>query len=160
MKRLVVLTLIAMLLMTAPAFAILRILPDEVQTRLHNLALEDYSGYQVTESWVQDFAATGREVFHVILMQGDNKVEVYVDVTSEAVLSAEDYNEIVAAESDAQAENPVYTILMESDTARVEDEKIVADSAESAGGKGGLWIAGGLVALALAGGAVLYLKKR
>lgn len=157
MKRLLVLALAILILTAAPAFAVLRILPQDVQDRLHGLALADHPGYQVSESWVQDFAATGREVFNIILIKGDEKVTVHVDVAAEAILSQEEMDGIIQAETEAQADNPIFTILSGNDLQHPE-----LDSAQEDGGKNltGLWIAaGGFLAFALAGGTVLYLKK-
>lgn len=157
MKRLLALTLVFLVLTAAPAFAVLRILPDEVQERLHGLALEEYPGYQVEESWVQDFVATGREVFNISLVKDDEKVLVQVDVAAEVVLSAQEMEAIIEAETEAQTENPVFTILQAPESAPATDLVLVGGEAET--GKG-LWIIGGVIGLALAGGTALYLKKK
>lgn len=155
MKRLLALTLIMLVLTAVPAFAALKILPEDVQERLHNLALKEYPGYQVEESWVQEFVATGREVFRVVLAKDNEKVEAYIDVSAEAVLTEAEYEEIVAAEADAQEENPIFTTMGAEDTGG-----LITDGAEETANKNVVpWLVGGLVVLALAGGAALYRKK-
>ena len=156
MKKIVALTLALMILAAAPAFAALRILPDDVQDRLHGLALDLYPGHEVSESWLQEFVATGPEVFVVILIKNhDEKVTVYVDAIDEVILSGDEFDAIVEAEVEAQIENPIYTTLG-IDTN--DDEAAVTPIRDP--GNNAPWIAGGLVMLALAGGVALYIKKK
>lgn len=155
MKRLFILTLVILALAAAPAFAALKILPEDVQERLHTLALEEYPGHQVEESWVQEFPALGREVFRVVLVKGDEKAEAYIDVSAEAALTAAEFDEIVASEAAAQEDDPIFTTMGAEDTGSV-----IEDDAEAAEKNMVPWLAGGLVALALAGGLALYMKRK
>lgn len=155
MKRLLTLTLVILVLATAPAYAALKILPEDVQERLHNLALEAYPDYQVEESWVQEFPALGQEVFRVVLVKGAEKAEAYIDVSTETALTEAEFDEIVAAEAAAQEEEPIFTTLGAEDTGSV-----ITDGAEAADKNVVPWLVGGLVALALAGGIAFYMKKK
>jgi hypothetical protein len=162
MKRLLVLTAIILVLAVAPASAVLRILPEEVQNRLHGLALEEYPGYEVSESWVRDFVALGREVFNIVLVKDDQSVTVHVDVPREVILGEEEYQQLVQAEADAQAENPIFTILSGAEDLDVElDDAEPIEAAPISNSNGAfIWAAGGLAVLAVVGGLALYLKRR
>lgn len=155
MKKILILTLAVLVLAAAPAYAALKILPEEVQERLHNLALAQLPGYQVEESWVQEFPATGREVFRIILIKGTEKAEVFVDIAVETLLSEEGFAEIVAAEEGAQAVDPVFTTMNAEDTDLLISPAPIREERDPAS-----WLGGGLVALTFIGGIALYLKKR
>lgn len=157
MKRLLALTLVILVLTAAPAFAVLRDLPGDVKERLHDLALEEYPGFQVTESWVQDFVALGRDVFNINLEKDGESVLVHVDIPREVILGEADFQKIVQAEADAQAENPIFSILSAIDLS-VEEDLVTPISKPKT--NGGIWATGGVAVLALSAGVVLFLKRR
>ena len=157
MKRLLALTLVILVLTAAPAFAVLRDLPGDVKERLHDLALEKYPGLQVTESWVQDFVALGRDVFNIKLEKDGESVLVHVDIPREVILGEAEFQKIVQAEADAQAENPIFSIMSAIDLS-VEEDLVRPISKPKT--NGGIWAAGGVAVLALSAGVVLFLKRR
>jgi hypothetical protein len=124
MKKIMIISLMLMVLLTAgQAFAALKVLPEDLQAELHQLAIEKVAQdlnisvdrIEVNESWVRELHNIGVELLHVNLLVDNNssnykKIFVVVDVATKEVYTEEKAEELIAEDMVNAPDEPVFRI--------------------------------------------------
>ena len=163
MKKLLALTLVLVLALAMPAMAALKMLPEPLALELEEVAKDHLAAERkisadsitVSEAWVRELWNIEKEIYIVVLLVGDDKISVHVDVAEKAALSDDDFAALVAEDLANEPEEPVFrTMAIGIDT---DDAEVGATEAEEQTSKLPYII--GAVAVGLGAGA-LVLKGR
>lgn len=137
MKKIMIISLMLMVLLTAgQAFAALKVLPEDLQGELHQLAIEKVAQdlnisadrIEVNESWVRELHNIGVELFHVNLLVDNNssnykKIFVVVDVATKEVYTEEEAEELIAEDMANAPDEPVFRTMALPTTEVTDDEQ-------------------------------------
>ncbi len=147
-------------LIAGPAFAALKVLPDEVVSRLEDAVLDQVAGERdvsrdslvIEEGWVRTLHHIGVDVYVVMIMDGDEKIDAYVHVEDEVVLTRAEFEALVDSDTDNAGDTVYVTTLQMTDD--------LESGSETATRSAGLpyYYAGG--AVVIAGATLMLLNKK
>ena len=157
-KWAVVLAMLMILALEAPAGAALKVLPEEQSRELEEIALEcvavsegiDIKELRVSEAWVRELRGLGKDVYMMVIQHGAEEYYVAVAVGSKAFLRQEEVEALIEADSQQTPSDAVYTTGIILDEADAQEPPTTTDPHPVM-----VWIAGGVLFLGL-GALVFY----
>ncbi len=163
MKKVLTLTLVLIIALAVPAMAALKMLPEALALELEEVARDHLAAERnisvdsitVSEAWVRELWNIEKDIYIVVLLVGDEKISIHIDVADKAALTDEEFEALVAEDLANEPEEPVFrTMAIGIDT---DDAEVGATDAKEQTSKLPYII--GAVAVGLGAGA-LVLKGR
>ena len=120
MKRIGAMAVFLVLMMALPVSAALKMLPEAQAEELEGIAVEyvaleegiDAEDLAVTEGWVRELRALGKDIYMVGLLHEDTKFMVAVDVDEQRVLTEEELEALIDEDDEKTSPNTAYTLGM------------------------------------------------
>ncbi len=117
MKWTLLLIALLVLALATPAAAALKELPEEQSRELNEIALDhvavaegiDVRDLEISEAWVHELRGLGKDVYMVVILHGDDKHFVAIDVEYKAFLTEEEMDALIEVDAQELPSDLVFT---------------------------------------------------